>query len=154
VIPLIVGMLFIVPPCYWIAAQQFQFYNGSLWEFYPLFWKQNLIPFQNDFSPGALWFLWYLVLYTIALSPVLIYIKRKLRQEFFNKLSIPFENHLAIFALVIPIALVQIYSQLVITGDFLVLYYVLFFIYGFFLFSAPGFEKGLNKSGPAAIVIV
>jgi len=152
-IPLIFGMLFIVPPCYWIAAKQFSHYDGSLWEFYPLFWKQNLIPFQNDFSPGALWFLWYLVFYTIALSPVLIFIKRKLSHGFFNKLSMLFENHLGIFALVIPIALVQIYSQWVITGDFLVLYYVLFFIYGFFLFSAPGFEKGLIRSGPAAIVI-
>ncbi len=153
VIPLVIGMLFIVPPCYWIAAKQFQFYDDSLWAFYPLFWKKNLIPFQNDFSPGALWFLWYLIFYTIVLSPILIFIKRKLRKEFLDKLSIPFENPLAIFTLVIPVALVQIYSQWVITGDFLVLYYALFFMYGFFLFSAPGFEKGLIRSGPAAIVV-
>src|SRR4030042_2420422 len=81
VIPLIVGMLFIVPPCYWIAAKQFQFYNGSLWEFYPLFWKHNLIPFQKDFSPGALWFFGYLVFHTIVLSPVLIFMTRKLRKD-------------------------------------------------------------------------
>ena len=153
VVPLIFGMLVIVPPCYWIAAKQFQYYDGSLWDYYLLFWKQNLIPFQDNFSPGALWFLWYLVFYTIALSPILIFIKKKLSQGFFNELSTLFEEPITIFALFIPVAFVQIYSQWVITGDFLVLYYAVFFIYGFFMFSAPGFEKGLNRSGPAAIVI-
>jgi glucan biosynthesis protein C len=153
VIPLIFGMLVSVPPCYWIAARQFSYYTGTLWEFYPLFWKQNMFPFQKDFSAGALWFLWYLVFYTIALSPILIFIKKKLGQRFFDGLSTPFENPIAIFVLVIPIALVQMYSQWVITGDFLVLYYAVYFVYGFFLFSAPGFEKGLNRSGPWAIAI-
>jgi len=153
VVPLIFGMLVIVPPCYWIAAKQFWFYSGSVWDYYLLFWKQNLIPFQDNFSPGALWFLWYLIFYTIALSPVLIFIRKKCSEEFFHKLGKPFENPLTIFAMVIPIILVQIYSEWVITGDFLVLYYVIFFIYGFFLFSSSGFEKGLNRSGPAAIVI-
>jgi hypothetical protein len=153
VIPLIFGMMVIVPPCYWVKAKQFQFYDSSLWEFYPLFWKQSLIPFQDNFSAGALWFLWYLVFYTVVLSPVLIFIRKKCSGAFFIKLAKPFENPLSIFALIIPIAVVQIYSTWVITRDFLVLYYAIFFIYGFFLFSAPGFEKGLSKSGPAAIVI-
>lgn len=153
VVPLIFGMLVVVPPCYWIAAKQFGSYQGSLWEFYPLFWKQSLIPFQDNFSSGALWFLWYLVFYTIALSPLLILIRKKAGECFFNKLSRPFENPLTVFALFTPITLVQIYSKWTITGDFLVLYYPIFFIYGFFLFSTPCFEKGLKRSGPAAIVI-
>jgi glucan biosynthesis protein C len=153
VIPLIFGMLVIVPPCYWIAAKQFWFYSGSLWDYYILFWKQNLVPFQNNFSPGALWFLWYLIFYTIALSPVLIIIRKKYSEGFFHKLGKVFRYPVATFSMVVPIALVQIFSEWVITGDFLVLYYVIFFIYGFFLFSSPEFEKGLNRSGPVAIVI-
>lgn len=153
VVPLIFGMLIIVPPCYWIAAKQFWFYSGSLWDYYVLFWKQNLIPFQNNFSPGALWFLWYLIFYTIVLFPFLIIIRKKCSEVFFDKLGKVFRYPVVIFAMVIPIALVQIFSEWVITSDFLVLYYVVFFIYGFFLFSASGFEKGLNRGGPIAIVI-
>ncbi len=156
VVPLIFGMLVVIPPCYWITIKQFWSYQGSLWEFYPLFWKNCLIPFRDGFSSATLWFLWYLVFYTIALSPFLILIRKKVSEGFFNKLSRPFENPLTFFALFIPIALVQIqiYALTTITDEnFFVLYYAIFFIYGFFLFSAPGFEKGLNRSGPAAIVI-
>ncbi|MDD5313024.1 MAG: acyltransferase family protein [Dehalococcoidia bacterium] len=160
VVPLVFGMLVLVPPCYWVAAVNIYGYEGSLWSYYPRFWATSLIPSATPgaFKSGTLWFLWYLILYTIVLSPLFILIKRKISMESLSRLSRPFENPLLILALFIPIAAVQIYSDnpvvgWVITRDFKVFYYAIFFIYGFFLFSAPGYIKGITRCGPAVTIL-
>ncbi len=152
VVPLVFGMLVVVPPCYWVVAVHFYNYTGSFVEYYPIFWQESLLPFRDTFSPGVLWFLWYLVFYTFPLLPILLLIRRKCQHNLIPWLAGFFEKRGALFLLVIPIALVEIYSTLAITGDFLALYYPIFFIYGFFLFSEPRFQQGIEKSGPIALV--
>jgi len=152
VVPLVFGMLVVVPTCYWVVAVHFYDYAGSFLEYYPIFWQESLLPFRDTFSAGALWFLWYLVFYTFPLLPILLLIRRKCQHNLIPWLAGFFEKRGALFLLVIPIALVEIYSTLVITGDFLALYYPIFFIYGFFLFSEPRFQRGIEKSGPIALV--
>lgn len=152
VVPLVFGMLVVVPPCYWVVAVHFEGYTGSFLEYYPIFWQESLLPFRDTFSAGALWFLWYLVFYTFPLLPILLLIRRKCQHNLIPWLAGFFEKRGALFLLVIPIALVEVYSTLIITRDFLVLYYPIFFIYGFFLFSEPRFQRGIEKSGPIALV--
>jgi hypothetical protein len=40
-----------------------------------------------------------------------------------------------------------------ITGDFQVLYYVLFFVFGFFIYSHERFGKGIDRTGPFALPV-
>jgi len=152
VVPLIFGMLIVVPPCYYVVAKSFLFYKGSFWEWYPTFITTNLIPLQSDFRTGALWFLWYLVLYTAVLFPFFYIIRKKLTTTLMPKLANFFSHRGALFLLVIPVALVEMYCTWTITADFVVPYYALFFIYGFFMFSEQGFQRGIEKSGPIALV--
>jgi len=67
IVPLIFGALVLVPPCYWVGAVNFNDYQGAFFEWYPTFFRDSLTPFQEGFRAGALWFLWYLVLYTCLL---------------------------------------------------------------------------------------
>jgi len=152
VIPLVFGMLVLVPSCYWVADVQFSGFQGSFFEWYPTFLRQSLTPFHDNFGPGALWFLWYLVLYTALLFPVFLLIRRKFGETLIPRLAGFFEKRGALFLLVIPVALVEMYSTWIIHRDFLVLYYVIFFVCGFFFFSDARFQRGIDKSGPIAIV--
>ena len=152
IVPLIFGMLVLVPPCYWVVAVHFGNYQESFFEWYPTFLRDSLSPFQTDFKAGALWFLWYLVLYTVVLFPFFILIHRRFRHNLIPWLAAFFQKPGVLFLIVIPITLVEIYPSWIITGDFQVFYYVIFFIIGFFLFSHPGFERGIHRSGPIAIV--
>jgi hypothetical protein len=81
IVPLIFGMLVLVPPCYWVVAVHFDNYQGSFIEWYPTFLRDSLTPFQADYKTGALWFLWYLVLYTVILFPFFILIHRRFRHS-------------------------------------------------------------------------
>jgi glucan biosynthesis protein C len=152
VVPLIFGMLVLVPPCYYIVALHFYHYDGSFFQWYPTFLLNKTLPFRSAFDAGALWFLWYLVFYTFPLIPLFLLIRRKWEQSLIPPLAAFFEKRGALFLLVIPVALVEIYSTRVITGDFKIFYYVLFFAYGFFLFSDQRFLRGIDKSGPIALV--
>ena len=159
VIPLAFGMLVLVPPCYWVAARSLMDYQGTLWQFYPQYWGTNMLPssLPGLFKPGVLWFLWYLVIYTIILSPLFILIRRRSDDKVLSRLGRLFANPWAIFSLFIPIVLVLIYADntvlgLSLTGNFRIFYYVIFFIYGFFIYSLPNFQKGIDKSGPAAVI--
>lgn len=152
IVPLIFGALVLVPPCYWVGAVNFNDYQGAFFEWYPTFFRDSLTPFQEGFRAGALWFLWYLVLYTVVLFPVFLLIHRRLRNNVIPRLASFFQKPGTLFLLVIPIALVEIYPSWTITADFQVFYYLIFFIIGFFLFSHHGFERGIDRSGPIAII--
>jgi len=152
VVPLIFGMLVLVPPCYYIAALQFERYAGSFFEWYPAFILAQTLPFRTGFAAGALWFLWYLVFYTLGLLPFFLLIRRKFEHNLIPRLASFFEKPGALFVLVIPTAIVQIYTKFALSRDFLFFYYVIFFVYGFFLLSEPRFQRGIDKSGPIALV--
>ncbi len=83
--------------------------------------------------------------------PLFLLIRRKCQHNLIPWLAGFFEKRGALFLLVIPIALVEIYSTWTIFRDFLVLSYPIFVIYGFFLFSEPRFLRGIEKSGPIAL---
>ena len=160
VVPLVFGMLVLVPACYWVGARNQYDYTGAIWEYYPLFWQKNMLPspVRGVFTPGVLWFLWYLVMYVAVLPPLFILLMKKAGSGFFNRLGRPFASPWMVFALFIPIALQQAFSDNGIVGwcmfsTFGVFYYMIFFIYGLFLFTSDDYGKGLQRAAPAAIVI-
>ena len=175
VVPVIFAMFVIVPPCYYIAGlhfdRLFRITYGGFWDWYTTAWLPSMTPFSSFWGvaprAGALWFLWYLVLYTFALFPLFSFIYRKAKDTCLPKLAGLFEKPGAIFLLVIPIALVLIFLPWkwtiggdsyrivgwMLTGDFQVLYYVIFFTYGFLLYASPRFQRGIDRSGIIAIII-
>jgi hypothetical protein len=175
VVPAVVAMLVIVPPCYYFAARfsdrLFSLTYTGWWDWYVKYWLKHMTPFSGLWgattNAGALWFLWNLVLYTFALSPLFVLIYRKGRKGLIPALVRFFEKPGALLLLAVPIAAVIIMMPWkltvggesyriigwTITGDFQVLYYVLFFVYGFFIYADARFQKGIDRTGPIALVL-
>ncbi len=71
-VPLIFGVLVLVPIMTYIAEVFFNGYTGTYWQQYGLFFtkKTDLTGYHGGFSPAHLWFLLYL--YVISLTAMLI----------------------------------------------------------------------------------
>jgi len=152
IVPLIFGMLVVIPPVNFVSALHNEGFEGSYSQWYPTFLRESLTPFQSSFLPAAIWFLWYLVIYTAVLLPVFLLIRRRYYQTLIPRLAKFFEKRGALFLLVIPTALVEMYPTWTLYRDFQVLYYAIFFFAGFFLFSTPRFQRGIYRNGPIALV--
>jgi hypothetical protein len=175
VVPLIFGAIMVVPACYYYSQlffnKLFDTTYANVFDWYWNYWlKTALTPFQvlsgGTFAAGALWFLWYLVLYTFVLLPVFRLVYVHLKDTLLLKKAAFFEKTGAMLLPAIPIAAIMVlynwkwtvgtlHLRLIgwtITGDFQVLYYAVFFIIGFILYSHPGFGKGVDKSGLIAII--
>jgi len=170
VVPLVFGMLVIVPPCYYFAKlhfdQLFRLFDHNYWTWFVNEWLKTATPLQDGFRAGALWFLWYLVFYTFVLFPLLYFIYKKCKNLKMPRLGSFFEKPGAVFLFVIPIALVEVFARWkwtiggesyriigwVITGDFQVLYYILFFIFGFIIYSNSHTQKSIDRSGIISII--
>jgi len=171
VVPAILcSIIFVVPNHY---LSQMHYYNndelnkilagigelppfGSFLEHYPSIFMDKVIPFTTNWNPGVLWFLWYLILYTCILLPV-FWVIRKKGQRLVSGINWFLEKRGSVFLLVIPIALLQVYKPGPILDtwtfhNFSLFYYVPFFVYGFFLFTDSRALRGLDKSGPIAII--
>ena len=162
-VPTILGGLVFVAANHYFSQQHF-FYLvnpgttepfGSFLQHYPAILREKLLPFSAGWNPGHLWFLWYLLLFTLVFLPLFLLIRRK-GNRFISWLGWLFEKRGAVFLLAVPIALVQIYPPPPVMDSwaftfFPLFYHSLFFVYGFLLVSEPRVQEGLRKSGPIAI---
>ncbi|MBA7702467.1 hypothetical protein ES703_111235 [subsurface metagenome] len=155
-VPMMFGMLVFVSAnhfasaVHWASRYGYTF-SQSFFQYYPTFLQEKLFPFQSDFGPGALWFIWYLFFYSLVLLPLFLFIRRGSGRGVTSWLGGFFEKRGALFLLAIPIALVLIYWPPSLLANFPIFYYIIFFIYGFFLYSEPTFQRGIDKSGPIAV---
>ena len=74
-IPLTVGMLFIVPPQVYVERLYFGQFTGSYLQFWPAEAFIGSYP-EGNISWHHLWFLPYLLIYSVVLSPLFLYIRR------------------------------------------------------------------------------
>ncbi|MBG6131900.1 hypothetical protein IWQ47_003358 [Aquimarina sp. EL_43] len=74
-IPLLFGMLFIVPPQVYFERMANHQFSGSLVEYFTTIAYAGIYP-EGNFSWHHLWFLPYLLIFSLVLSPVFIWIKK------------------------------------------------------------------------------
>ena len=137
-IPLVVGILIIVPPQVYVERFADGDFLGSFWEFYPHFFE----PFypRGNFSWHHLWFLPYLLIMSIVATPLFL----KLRQDnngfshWLRKVLVQSPYFLYLFAiplLVVESSLEPIFpvTRALIGDWYALVYYFLFFVSGFSL---------------------
>lgn len=73
-VPLLVGMLLVVPPQVYFE-RVVQGFSGSYWSFYPSIFDFEPYP-KGNFSWHHLWYLAYIFVYSLALLPLLLYLRR------------------------------------------------------------------------------
>lgn len=79
VVPLVFGVLVIVPPQSYLGAVTHVDYAGSFLQWYPNFFHldlSDLTGYAGGFTPGHLWFIVYLVVFSFAALPLFLWLRR------------------------------------------------------------------------------
>lgn len=138
-LPLILGILLIVPVQTYYAERFHNGYTGSYWGQYQLFFSKfnDLTGYTGGFTMGHLWFLWHLFLISVLALPLMHYYLKSKRNLTLQKCTLPIL--LCLFFL--PLIATPILNF---GGKSFGRFFVLFLL-GFFVLSDASIEKLLEK---------
>jgi hypothetical protein len=156
-IPLVVVGTFLINPLYIYAIRLFRGQASSgFFEWYPTFFD-GMWGFGGNFAPLGqgthLWYLEYLFIFSLILLPFFLWSKRQIAGGL-KRLSNRFEKPWALFMLFFPISAVGAGFELIglggirITGGWDPLSYLLFFSYGYMIFSNDRILEIVHRYGP------
>jgi hypothetical protein len=141
-IPLSIGMLFIVPPQVFYERLYKNQFAGNYTDFWPSEAFAGVYP-EGNFSWHHLWFLPYLLLFSIALVPFFVYMKNHLNNWLTVSLQSLLKRPLGWFVFILPLYLAEAFVEPyypvthTLIGDwFTVLNYLILFFFGFTLVTA------------------
>jgi glucans biosynthesis protein C len=140
-IPLVAGMLLVVPPqVYFERLAQGQF-SGGYFAFWPSEAFRGVYP-EGNLSWHHLWFLPYLLMYSLLLTPVLIYLRRHPVNGFIQWIRRRVASPYGIYLFIVPLyfieALVEPFfpvTHALVDDWFTFINFLVLFFYGFLLIS-------------------
>jgi len=90
-IPFIFGLLLVVPTQTYFAEKFHNGYTGTYWQQYLLFFTKetDLTGYSGGFTPGHLWFVFYLFMVLLLALPLMLACQRSKKQLLFEKLPLP-----------------------------------------------------------------
>ena len=159
-IPLIVGMLLIVPPQIYIERLVNGQFNGTYLEYYQTMAFRNGPYPEGDISWHHLWFLPYLLLFSWVLSPIFVRLKSK-PTRFIAWIKKIIERPYGFYWFIIPLFLLEAFMEpffdithALIDDWFNICSSITFFFYGF-LFIAAGevFWESLDRIKKKALIL-
>jgi len=159
IVPLIIGMFLLAPPQGYLENLSKLKIQGSFIDYYPYFFSHlssawSLKAFGDN--TYHLWFLGFLFAFSIIALPLFICLKKKIVQEFISKIASFCDRRGAIFLFAVPVlashlALRVSFPEYSDWADFL--YWFIYFIYGYILFSHIKFTQAINRHSKAALII-
>ena len=140
-IPLLFGILVIVPPQVYIERiANFQF-SGSYFDFWPSHAFEGKYP-KGNLSWHHLWFLPYILVYSLILLPFLIYIRKRPNNKLIRFVTHLTQSRFGLYWMIIPLLLMEWFldpffptTHSLIDDWFNFLYNLTLFFYGFLLIS-------------------
>ena len=150
-VPLIFGLLVIVPPQSYLGLLHHTDYTGSFLEWYPNFFTKygDLQGYSmGGFTPAHLWFIAFLLIIALVALPLFLLLKRETGQEVISWLARVCSWPGVILLLVIPIIVVER-----LLGVFNPLYFLIFFIYGYLILADDRFEQAIDRHKGVALVV-
>jgi glucan biosynthesis protein C len=153
-IPLIFGLLVIVPPQSYFGLLGHTGFSGSYLEWYPNYFSINPADmdgyFLGGFALGHLWFILFLFLFSLLALPLFLYLRRRdSGKRLIGWLAAFCSLPGMIFLLAIPLyvmyRLIDFYPS--------PLYFITCFIYGFILVADSRFEKAIDRHKAVALVL-
>ena len=158
-IPLIVGMLVIVPPQIYVerisswAANRTSPMNftGSYLDFYPLVFTTGAYP-DGNLSWHHLWFLAYLFIFSLVALPLFLALRRPAGRRVLDRLASALTGRGGIFLLALPLIAVEVIlrprfgDSKALIGDWANLaHYFIVFAYGYLLVADDRFGRALER---------
>ncbi len=138
-IPLVVGILVIVPPQVYFERLAGGVFSGSYFDFWPLHAFVGVYP-EGNFSWHHLWFLPYLLLFSLALTPVFLYFRKNPENRFLSWIKQQLATPAGFLWFLLPLLMTQVFLEPyfpvthALVGDWYTLvHYSILFFYGFVL---------------------
>lgn len=164
VVPFIVGSLLLTPFQVYIEWIHNGWYEGPFLEFIPTFIESLPGPaFSELFNPSIfesygihLWFLGFLFSFSIIALPLFLWFKKDAGKRFISRLADVWERRGGIFLFIIPVMLVRfilhpLYPEYTSWSDFT--YYLVFFVYGFLIYSEERFMRVIRRDWKLALIL-
>jgi len=136
-IPLIFGMLVIVPPQVYLERVAYGAFAGSYFDFYPQEAFIGIYP-SGNLSWHHLWFLPYLLIYSVLLAPIFIYLRNNTKSGILKFSALLLSKKYGWYYFAIPLILAEIFLEPLfnithaLIGDWFALTnYAILFFYGF-----------------------
>jgi glucan biosynthesis protein C len=151
VIPAIFGIAVLIPFMVYVQFLGKPDFD-SFWQFYPRFFKVNpedLTGYSGTFTPGHLWFVIFLFVFSVVALPLFLYLKRETGRRLIARRATFFERRGAIFLLALPLTITAALPDLGGMPPFLC---ITLFIYGYILVADARFQKILDRHTASALV--
>ena len=146
-IPLVFGTLILVPPISYLGLLNHSDYSQSFLTWLPNFFHMQTADldgyFLGGFTPGHLWFILHLLIYSLISLPLFLYFNRESGQKWIKRIVIILINPVVLFVL-FPALLIPISKFPWIAGGN-PLFYITFFIMGFILMSDKRFMDKIDS---------
>ncbi|MFZ5644497.1 MAG: acyltransferase family protein [Bacillota bacterium] len=157
-IPLVFGMLAVVPPQIYLERLHRLQYQGGYIDFYPSIFLTGSYP-EGNLSWHHLWFLAYLTVFSLLALPLFNYLKNERSIPFINKVTSFFSKGQRIFLLALPLVFYQVALRVKWPGGNQNLYddwanfffYLTLFILGYFLCTDEKLQQAPVKNRKAAL---
>lgn len=140
-IPLVFGILVIIPPQVYIERIAKKQFTGNYFDFWPSEAFIGSYPTGN-LSWHHLWFLPYLLIFSLVLVPVFMYLKNHSQSKFISWIRHITSSPLRIYIFIIPLYLTETCIEPffpvthALIGDwFTIINYVIIFLFGFLLIT-------------------
>jgi surface polysaccharide O-acyltransferase-like enzyme len=160
-VPLVVGLVLIVPPQLYVRASRNPAFDLSYWAFLPRFFDVRLhvdVPWIVDAAPrnpwfeGAhLWFLYLLFVFSAALLPVFVYLRRPSGRALLQRFSEATRRPLVWMLPAVAVAAAEVGLGTEDTGGWNRWAYVVFLLFGYALAAEPELERSMEGRARAAL---
>lgn len=140
-IPFMFGMIFIIPPQVYVERLVKNQFNGSYLDFWPSEAFIGTYP-EGNISWHHLWFILYLLLFSLILTPLFLHIKKQAGGRMHQWLSKLVKKSFGLYIFIIPLYLIEVFIEPffpvthALIGDwFAIINYLTLFLYGFILIT-------------------
>ena len=150
---LLIGIFVIAPPQVYLERLINGEFSGTFIEWYPHYFEGDYPQGNFAISGIHLWYLWFLFIYTLILLPFFIP-NGKTGISIISRISNLLKKPWALFLLFVPlgaIAPLEIYSTRL-AGGWDILPYLIFFIYGYFIFSNTRIQESIRRYCAASFI--
>ena len=166
-IPFAAGLLLLAPPMFYLERLAQPGFHEPYWRFWLSFVNvpalaRGLLPSGSwtsggaEFDPAHLWFLYVLLVFSLALLPLFAYLRGPRGGTLTARLAGIAGRHatVVVLAAAIPLMTVEsVFGPDVNTGGWERTAYVFPFLYGFLIASDPRFEAALRRSRWPALAV-
>ncbi len=109
-IPLLFGMFFIVPPQVYLERLDKLQFNGYYLDFWPSLTLTGIYP-EGNFSWHHLWFLPYLLIFSLLLAPIMVYLKNHPKNKLISWISKTIPKTFGFYIFIIPLYLFEAFLE-------------------------------------------